>query len=114
LRSQNIGKGRLYERDASFAWTMVSWLRRKKPPPPDPPFTVGCLFASSDHGSHASHGDFVQADVLQRGPDNREATGLRREDADLISPLPHIALRDFQWRWWSECADACLAGTRKR
>jgi len=35
--------------------------------------------------------DFVQADILHRCPDNRQATGLRREDVDLISPLPHIA-----------------------
>ncbi len=33
--------------------------------------------------SSASHGDFVQADVLDRGPDDRETTGLRREDVNL-------------------------------
>ena len=38
----------------------------------------------------ALHGDFVQADILDRGPDNRQATGLRREDIDLIGALPHI------------------------
>ncbi len=33
----------------------------------------------------------MQADVLHRGPDNRQATGLRREHVDLISALPYIA-----------------------
>ena len=34
--------------------------------------------------------DFVQADILDRGPDNRQATALRGEDVDLISALAHI------------------------
>jgi hypothetical protein len=33
----------------------------------------------------------VQADILDRGPDNRQAAGLRREHVDLIGALPHIA-----------------------
>ncbi len=33
----------------------------------------------------------MQADVLDRGPDNRQATVLGREDVNLISALPHIA-----------------------
>lgn len=37
----------------------------------------------------------MQADILDRGPDNREATVLGREDVDLISPLPHIAQETF-------------------
>jgi len=36
-------------------------------------------------------GDFMQANILDGRPDNGEATGLSREDVDLISPLPHIA-----------------------
>jgi len=48
----------------------------------------------------------MQADVLDRRPDNGQATVLGREDIDLIGALAHIALRDFQLRWWSECADA--------
>ena len=35
--------------------------------------------------------DFVQADILHGGPDDGEATGLRREHVDLIRALPHIA-----------------------
>ncbi len=38
---------------------------------------------------------FVQADILDRGPDNRQATGLGREHIDLISPLSHIAEETF-------------------
>ena len=37
----------------------------------------------------------MQADILDRGPDNRQATVLSREDVDLISPLPHIAEETF-------------------
>jgi hypothetical protein len=33
----------------------------------------------------------MQMDVLDRGPDNGEATHLRREHVDLVSSLPHIA-----------------------
>jgi hypothetical protein len=33
----------------------------------------------------------VQADILHGCPDDAQATGLRREDIDLIGPLPHIA-----------------------
>ena len=33
----------------------------------------------------------MQANILDGRPDNGEATGLRREDVDLISPLPHEA-----------------------
>jgi len=35
--------------------------------------------------------DFVQADILHRCPDYCQATGLRHEDVDLISPPPHEA-----------------------
>ena len=62
----------------------------QKTPPPAPPFTAGCLFTSSNHDTHSSHREFVQADVLHSRPNNREATGLRGEHVDLISPLPHI------------------------
>jgi hypothetical protein len=33
----------------------------------------------------------VQADVLDRGPDNRQATDLGREDVNLIGALAHEA-----------------------
>jgi hypothetical protein len=32
----------------------------------------------------------VQADILNGRPDDAQATGLRREDIDLIGALPHI------------------------
>jgi hypothetical protein len=37
----------------------------------------------------------MQANVLDRCPDDGEATGLRREHVDLISALPHIAEQTF-------------------
>ena len=37
----------------------------------------------------------MQADVLDRRPHNREATGLRGEDVDLIGALAHIAEKTF-------------------
>ena len=37
----------------------------------------------------------MQADVLDRGPDNCQATGLRREHVDLISALSDIAEEAF-------------------
>jgi hypothetical protein len=35
--------------------------------------------------------DFAQTNILDRGPDNREATGLGGEDINLIGALAHIA-----------------------
>ena len=37
----------------------------------------------------------MQADILDRRPDNRQATGLRREHINLIGALPHIAEEAF-------------------
>ena len=37
----------------------------------------------------------MQADVLDRGPDNRKATGFCCEDVNLIGALPHIAEQAF-------------------
>jgi hypothetical protein len=34
-------------------------------------------------------------DILHRGPNNREATGLCRKGINLISPLPNIAEKAF-------------------
>ncbi len=38
----------------------------------------------------------MQADVLDGGPDNREATGFGGEDVNLIGTLPHIAKQAFE------------------
>jgi hypothetical protein len=56
----------------------------------------------------------MQVDILDRSPDNREATGLGGEHINLIGALSHIALRDSQWHWWSECAGASWQETRRR
>jgi len=37
----------------------------------------------------------VQADILDGGPDNGQATGLCREHINLISALPHMAKEAF-------------------
>ena len=37
----------------------------------------------------------MQADILDRGPNDGETTGLRREHIDLISALAHIAEEAF-------------------
>src|SRR5229473_6355824 len=42
-----------------------------------------------------SQREFVQADVLDGGPDDRQATGLRGEHINLIGALPHIAEQTF-------------------
>ena len=55
----------------------------------------------------------MQADVLDRRPDNRQATGLRRENVDLISALPHIDFPGFQWHWSSEWVGASSEETHK-
>jgi hypothetical protein len=39
--------------------------------------------------------DFVKTDVLDRRPDNRQATRFCGEDVDLIGALPHIAKQAF-------------------
>ncbi len=55
----------------------------------------------------------MQADVLDRGPDNGQATGLSGEHVDLIGALPHIDFPDSQWHWSSECVDASSEETHK-
>jgi len=62
----------------------------QKPPPAAPPSLAGCWLTAHVESSGGSEREFVQADILDRGPDNRQATVLGREDVDLISPLPHI------------------------
>ena len=37
----------------------------------------------------------MKTDVLDRGPDNRQATGFGGEDVNLLGALPHIAKQAF-------------------
>ena len=37
----------------------------------------------------------MKTDILHRGPDNRQATGLGREDVNLVGALSHIAKETF-------------------
>jgi len=63
----------------------------QKPLPPEPPSLAGCWLTLASETKADSHRDFVQADILDRGPHDGEATGLRREHIDLIGALSHIA-----------------------
>ncbi len=66
-------------------------------PPERPPFLklVGCFSVLVLQLIRSSERDFVQTDILDRCPDNGEATGLRREHVNLIGALPHIAEETF-------------------
>ena len=58
---------------------------------PHHPFRL-VAFLRAIFSSRASfHRDFVQADILDARPDNRQATGLCREHVNLIGALPYIA-----------------------
>ena len=51
---------------------------------PNHPSLAGCWLTDRSLSRGALHRDFVQADVLDGGPDNRQATVLGREDINLI------------------------------
>jgi len=65
-------------------------LRRKNNPLLNHPLWLVVGSTSRSQSQAALHGDFVHADILDRGPNNSQTTGLRREDIDLIGPLAHI------------------------
>src|SRR5712692_1226794 len=70
---------------------MASRRRRKKPPLNHPSrLGAGSPLALSSQASFQR--DFAQTNILDRGPDDREATGLGREDINLIGTLAHEAL----------------------
>jgi hypothetical protein len=70
-------------------------LETQKPPLLTNPrwLVVGSTFRSQS--ATALYGDFVQADIPDRGPDNGQATGLRGEHVNLIRALPHVAKEAF-------------------
>jgi hypothetical protein len=51
--------------------------------------------ASCSQPESVLHRDFVQADILDGGPDNRQATILSGEHINLIGALPHEASQAF-------------------
>ena len=60
--------------------------------PTHPLWLVAC-FRAVISCQTSFHRDFVQTDILDRGPNDGEATGLRREHVDLISSLlPRVIL----------------------
>jgi len=64
---------------------------QEKQSPSEPFLRTGYLSFRGYHCSQASQGDLVQTNVLDRGQDNRQATGLSGEHINLIGALPHIA-----------------------
>src|SRR6266852_3278731 len=73
----------------------VAGVTAKNHPFPNHPFWLVAFLPAVISSRTSFHRDFVQADILDRGPDNRQATALRREDIDLIGTLPHIAKETF-------------------
>jgi hypothetical protein len=55
----------------------------------------------------------VQADILDRRPENRQATVLRREDVNLIGALSHIAKQTFKGIGGQKMPMHAFASTRK-
>jgi hypothetical protein len=85
----------------------------QKPLPPKPPSLAGCWLTLGSETKAGSHRDFVQADILDRGPHNRQAAVFGGEDVNLICALPHEAKDGFRWHWWSEYVGASPEETRK-
>ena len=57
---------------------------------PNHPFRLVAFFTGVMRCGASLHRDFVQADILDGGPDDRQATRLRREHINLIGALAHI------------------------
>jgi hypothetical protein len=72
----------------------VGLLRRKNPLLNQLLWLVAGLTTRSASQA-ALHRDCVQTNILDRGPDNRQATGFRRKDVDLIGALAHITKEAF-------------------
>jgi hypothetical protein len=70
---------------------------RKKHLFPNHPLQLVAFFTLIRRLGASLDRDFVQADILHGGPDDGEATGLRREHVDLIRALPHIAEQMVNW-----------------
>jgi hypothetical protein len=58
---------------------------------PNHPLQLVAFFTVVVHFGASLHRDFVQANILDGGPDDRQTTGLRREHINLIGALTHIA-----------------------
>src|SRR5215472_4282789 len=90
MRKRRLAKRRCHlKRDALYEDCTPA--RCQKLSPLDPPFLAGCWLTRGFEISGISERDFVQADILDRGPDNSQTTVLGREDINLIGALAHIA-----------------------
>ena len=67
----------------------------QKPPLPHPPSLAGWWLTLGAETKVGSHRDFVQADILDNGPHNRQAAVLGGENVNLIGALPHVAEETF-------------------
>ncbi len=63
----------------------------QRPSSPNPPSRAGRWLTLGSEIAGASERDFVQADILDRGPHYGQATVFGREDINLIGALAHIA-----------------------
>jgi hypothetical protein len=86
-------KGTLSPTGASVALTLASGRRRKKPPPAHPVLkagsfvTLSCALPLPLSPPGLFHRDFSEGNPLDGGPDDGQATRLRREHVDLVGPL---------------------------
>src|SRR5207244_7957986 len=67
----------------------------KNHPFPNHPLRLVAFFLTVISARASFHRDFVQADILDRCPNDGEATGLRREHINLIGALSHVAEEAF-------------------
>ena len=65
--------------------------RRKRTPPSEPPLWVGCFLTSKYQLAGALDRDFVQANLLDRSPDDAQAAHFGGEHVDLVGALPNVA-----------------------
>ena len=57
---------------------------------PNHPLQLVAFFTVVVRLGASLHRDFVQANILDGGPDNGQTAGLHREHVNLIGALPHI------------------------
>src|SRR5258708_15264658 len=68
----------------------------QKPLPPKPPSLAGCCLTLGSETKAGSHRDFVQADILDRGPHNRHAADFGGEDVSRIAAVTRVTGEAFR------------------
>ena len=82
------------EREGKEALGVVDVAAQKHLSPNQPEWLVAFLVAVSGIRG-LLQGEFVQTNILHRGPNDAQATGFRREHVNLVSALSHIAEQAF-------------------